>query len=144
MSRVFNRTEIEEILPHRYPFLFVDEVNEIVPGEKIIGLVRVADSGMFLSQDESGKPYFPATLLTEAMAQVGAILILNPSENRGRTIYFRSIDKASFHQRAPAGSAIRIEGVVRRLRGRLGALKMTAFLDGEIAAEAVMGFALSD
>ncbi len=90
MSTAFDRTEIKKILPHREPFLFVDEVLEVVPGEKITGLVR-DDSGTYLIQDESGESYFPPTLLAEAMAQVGAVLVLHSEENRGRTIFFRPI-----------------------------------------------------
>jgi 3-hydroxyacyl-[acyl-carrier-protein] dehydratase len=97
---------------------------------------------MFLVKDESGKPYFPPTLLTEAMAQVGAVLVLNDEGNRGRTIYFRSIEGASFHKKVPAGSTVRVEGVVHRMRGRLGSLKMSAFLGEELVAEGIMSFAL--
>jgi 3-hydroxyacyl-[acyl-carrier-protein] dehydratase len=142
VSTVLYRTDIEEILPHRDPFLFVDEILEIVPGGKIVGVVRVADRGLFLHHDESGKSYFPPTILTEAMAQVGAVLVLHPEENQGRTIYFRSIENAIFHKRVPAGSTLKVEGVVHRLRGRLGSLKMSAFLGDELVAEGTMGFAL--
>jgi 3-hydroxyacyl-[acyl-carrier-protein] dehydratase len=142
VNRVLDRTGIEGILPHRDPFLFVDEIVEIVPSEKIVGVVRVSDTGLFLYHDESGRSYLPQTILTEAMAQVGAVLVLQPEENRGRTIYFRSIEEATFHKKIPSGSTVRVEGVVRRLRGRLGSLKMNAFLDDELVAEGVMGFAL--
>jgi 3-hydroxyacyl-[acyl-carrier-protein] dehydratase len=142
VSAVLYRTDIEGILPHRDPFLFVDEILEIVPREKIVGVVRVADRDLFLHHDKNGKSYFPPTILTEAMAQVGAVLVLHPEENRGRTIYFRSIDNATFHKRVPAGSALKVEGVVRRLRGRLGSLKLSAFLGDELVADGTMGFAL--
>jgi 3-hydroxyacyl-[acyl-carrier-protein] dehydratase len=102
----------------------------------------VADAGFFLSTDGSGKRHFPPTILTEAMAQVGAVLVLHPEENRGRTIFFRSIEEASFLKKVPAGSTVRIEGLVRRMRGRLGSLKMSAFVADELVAEGIMGFAL--
>ncbi|MEE9180581.1 MAG: 3-hydroxyacyl-[acyl-carrier-protein] dehydratase FabZ [Vicinamibacteria bacterium] len=141
MSRVFDRAAIEKILPHRHPFLFVDEVIELVPSERVVGLVRIADNGIFLMKD-GAEPYFPSTLLIEAMAQVGAILVLHPEENHGRTIYFRAIDHAEFHKKVPAGATVRIEGTVRRMRGRLGSLQMKAFLGDVLAAEGVMRFAL--
>ena len=141
MSPVLDRTEVQQILPHRDPFLFVDQVLEVVPGEKIVGLVR-DDSGTYLIKDESGESYFPPTLLAEAMAQMGAVLVLYTKEKRGRTIFFRSIEEAKFHTKVPAGSTVRVVGVVRRLRGRLGSLEMSAFLGEELVAEALMGFAL--
>jgi 3-hydroxyacyl-[acyl-carrier-protein] dehydratase len=141
VSTAFDRTEIKKILPHREPFLFVDEVLEVVPGEKITGLVR-DDSGTYLIQDESGESYFPPTLLAEAMAQVGAVLVLHSEENRGRTIFFRSIEQAHFHARVPAGSTVRVVAEVRRMRGRLGSLKVRAFIGDDLVAEGLMGFAL--
>jgi 3-hydroxyacyl-[acyl-carrier-protein] dehydratase len=142
VSQVLDRAAIEEILPHRHPFLFVDEVIELVPSERVVGRLRIADTGSFLLKDATGVLYFPPTLLVEAMAQVGAILVLYPEENRGRTIYFRAIDHAQFHQKVPAGATVRIEGVVRRMRGRLGSLQTKAFLGDALAAEGLMGFAL--
>jgi 3-hydroxyacyl-[acyl-carrier-protein] dehydratase len=143
VSRAFDRAEIKEILPHRHPFLFVDEVLEIVPRERIVGAFQISESGAYLLRDGAGELHFPPTLLAEAMAQVGAILVLHEPPNRGRTIYFRAIDQARFLLRIPPGATVRVEGVVKRMRGRLGSLSMKAFLDGELAAEGVMGFALS-
>jgi 3-hydroxymyristoyl/3-hydroxydecanoyl-(acyl carrier protein) dehydratase len=83
--------------------------------------------------------------LIEAMAQVGAILVLYSEENQGRTIYFRSIEEARFHENVPAGATLRIEGDVRRLRGRMGTLAMKVFLADApdvLVAEGVMSFAL--
>lgn len=142
MSPILDRREIEKILPHRYPFLFVDEINEITPGKKVSGVVRVGNTGAFLIQDNAGGYYFPPTILTEAMAQVGAVLVLHPEENRGRAIFFRSIDDIRFHKRVPAGCSVRIEGEVRKMRGRLGSLRMSAFHEDDLVAEGVMGFAL--
>jgi 3-hydroxyacyl-[acyl-carrier-protein] dehydratase len=139
---VLDRNEIKKILPHRDPFLFVDEIVEFVTGERITGLVRVSDTAWCLVEDASGSSYFPPSVLTEAMAQVGAVLVMNTEENRGRTIYFRSIDTITFHRNVPAGSTLRVEGVVRRLRGRLGSLQMQALLGDELVADGVMGFAL--
>ncbi len=141
MSRAFDRAEIKKILPHREPFLFVEEVLEVVPGEKITGLIRDG-SGTYLIQDESGESYFPPTLLAEAMAQVGAVLVLLAEENRGRTIFFRSIEEAHFHARVPAGSTVRVVAEVHRMRARLGRLKVRAFIGDDLVAEGLMGFAL--
>lgn len=141
VSPVLDRSEVQQILPHRDPFLFVDQVLEVVPGEKIVGLVR-DESGIQRIKDASGESYFPPTLLVEAMAQVGAVLVLYAKENRGRTIYFRSIEEAKFHAKVPADSTMRVVGEVRRMRGRLGSLKVSAFLGEDLVAEGLMGFAL--
>jgi 3-hydroxyacyl-[acyl-carrier-protein] dehydratase len=142
VSPLLDRAAIQQILPHRDPFLFVDEVLELVPRQRVVGVVRSPETGSLLKDAASGDLGFPATLLLEAMAQVGAILVLHPEENRGRTIYFRSIDSARFHLPVPAGAVIRVEGVVRRIRGRLGTLEMRAFFDDRLAAEGLMSFAL--
>lgn len=142
MSQILDRREIEKILPHRDPFLFVDEIREILPGEKILGVVRVGDTDPFLHRNDGGTSFLPPTILTEAMAQVGAVLVLFPEENRGRTIFFRSIDDIRFDKRIPAGSSLQIIGEVRKMRGRLGSLKMCAYLGDDLVAEGVMGFAL--
>ena len=142
MSRILDRSEIKSILPHRDPFLFVDEVVELIPGERVVGVVRIPENGSLLRGMPKDMRHFPATLLIEAMAQVGAILVLHPEENRGRTIYFRAIDHVQFHKSAPAGAAVRVEGQVRRMRSRLGTLEIKAFLGDTRIAEGLMSFAL--
>lgn len=138
---MLDRAQIQAILPHRPPFLFVDSVSSIVPGERITGDFVVKEGERFLVR-EGGEAYFPATLLAEAMAQVGAILVLYTEENRGKTIYFRSIEEAEFPRRVRVGARIRVEGRVKKLRARFGSLAVEAFVDGELAARGVMSFAL--
>lgn len=138
---MLDRAQIQTVLPHRPPFLFVDEISSIVPGERISGEFLVRESERFLARDENGSS-FPNTLLTEAMAQVGAILVLYPEENRGKTIYFRSIEGAEFLRRVEAGERIRIEAEIRKLRARYGSLAVSAFVDRELVARGVMSFAL--
>ncbi len=138
---MLDRAQIQAILPHRAPFLFVDSISSIVPGERIVGEFLVTETERFLAR-EGDERYFPSTLLTEAMAQVGAILVLFPEENRGRTIYFRSIDEVEFSLRVPVGARVRVEAQVKKLRARFGSLKLEAFVEGELAAKGVMSFAL--
>lgn len=139
---VLSRSEIEAILPHRPPFLFVDAVSEIVPGERIVGEFHVKQTELFLARDGAGAPRLPATILTEAMAQVGAILVLFPEENRGRTIYFRSIEEAEFEESLFVGSTVRVEAKVKKLRSRFGSLAVEARLGDSVIARGVMSFAL--
>ncbi len=138
---MLDRAQIQAVLPHRPPFLFVDTISSIVPGERISGEFLVKESERFLSREEKGT-YFPATLLTEAMAQVGAILVLYPEENRGKTIYFRSIEGVEFIRRVEVGARIRVEAEIRKLRARYGSLAVKAFTDRELLAKGVMSFAL--
>ncbi|HJS73250.1 MAG TPA: 3-hydroxyacyl-[acyl-carrier-protein] dehydratase FabZ [Vicinamibacteria bacterium] len=138
---MLDRTEIQRVLPHRPPFLFVDSIPSIVPGERITGEFLVKETEPFLSR-RGNEAYFPETLLTEAMAQVGAILVLYPEENRGKTIYFRSIEETQFTRRVEVGSRIRVEAAIRKMRSRYGSLAVEAFVDGRLVATGVMSFAL--
>ena len=138
---MLDRTEIKAILPHRESFLFVDSISSIVPGERIEGEFRVKDTELFLAREGEAR-YFPATLLAEAMAQIGAILVLYPEENRGRTIYFRSIEETAFHRRVSVGSLIRVDARIQKLRARYGSLGVAAFVGDDLVARGVMSFAL--
>ena len=138
---MLDRAQIQAILPHRAPFLFVDSISSIVPGERITGEFLVKETERFLAH-EGDERYFPSTLLAEAMAQIGAILVLFPEENRGKTIYFRSIEEAEFGPRVKVGSRIRVVAEIKKLRARYGILGVEAFAEGELAAKGVMSFAL--
>jgi len=138
---MLDRAQIQAILPHRPPFLFVDSISSIVPGERITGEFLVKETERFLARDGEER-YFPSTLLAEAMAQIGAILVLFPEENRGRTIYFRSIEETEFAGRVPVGARLRVEARVKKLRSRFGILAVEAFVENELAARGVMSFAL--
>ena len=142
VARALDRKEIEDILPHRPPFLFVDSVSDFEPGRCITGNFEVKSSGLCL-QEDNGTAFLPNTILVEAMAQVGAILVLHPEENRGRTIFFRAIQDTEFHARIPAGGRVRVEASVRRLRARFGSLTVSAYLDEQLAAQGTMSFALA-
>ena len=137
---LLDRKEIQAILPHREPFLFVHAIREIEPGKRILGELRIDPNELFLMRGD--EPYLPPTLLSEAMAQVGAILVLYPEDNRGRTIYFRAIEQAEFARRVGAGEVVLVEARVRKMRARFGSLAVTASVNGEPAASAVMSFAL--
>jgi 3-hydroxyacyl-[acyl-carrier-protein] dehydratase len=136
-----DRSQIKAILPHREPFLFVDSVSDIEAQRRIVGELHVEDTIRFLSRGVDGV-FLPPTVLAEAMAQVGAILVLFPEDNRGRTIYFRSIQGAEFEARVSLGQTVRIEAEVRRLRSRFGSLAVTARVGDTVVAKGVMSFAL--
>lgn len=134
---------IERILPHRYPFLLVDRVTEFEPDRRIVGLKNVSRNERFLSPiGDGGEPALPPTILTEAVAQVGAILILSKPENRDRLIYFAGIERVRFNGAARPGDSVVIEVLVKRLRSRMGLLAGHARVGDRVLVRGSMTFAL--
>ena len=133
---------IERILLHRYPFLFVDRITELEPDKRIVGVKNVSLNERFLSNNLGQPPALPPTILTEAVAQVGAILILSKAENRDRLIYFMGIERVRFRQPVFPGDVVEIEARVKRLRSRMGQLDGFARVDGRVVVSGTMTFAL--
>ena len=134
-------TAIERILPHRYPFLLVDRVIEFEADKRIVGIKNVSMNERYLSHTGDG-PTLPPTILTEAIAQVGAIMILVKPENHGRTPFFLGIDRVRYRRPVRPGDVVVIEAIVRRLRSRMGILSGTARVGNEVAVHGTMAFAL--
>jgi 3-hydroxyacyl-[acyl-carrier-protein] dehydratase len=134
---------IERILPHRYPFLLVDRITEFEPDKRIVGIKNVSINERYLSTTSgSGRPALPPTILTEVVAQVGAILILAKPEYRDLLIFFRGIDRVRYRGQVFAGDVLTVEARVKRLRNRMGVLEGRARVDGRIVANGAMTFAL--
>ena len=133
---------IERILPHRYPFLLVDRVTELEPDTRIVGVKNVTLNERYLAHSADGPPVMPPTILTEAIAQVGAILILAKPENREKLPYFRSIERVRYRRPVHPGDVVHIEATVMRLRSRVGELRGIARVDGRVVVEGRMTFAL--
>src|SRR4026208_586 len=120
ISLPFDYSAIERILPHRYPFLLVDRVTEFEPDKRIVGIKNVTLSERHLAHREGEPPVLPPTILTEAVAQGGAIMILSKPENRERLIYFMGIERVRYRRPVHAGDVVEIEAMVRRPRSRTG------------------------
>ena len=133
---------IERILLHRYPFLFVDRITEFEVDKRIVGIKNVSLNERYLSQSGGGAPVLPPTILTEAVAQVGAIMILAKPENRQRLIFFAGIERVRYRRPVYAGDVVVIEANVVRLRSRMGLLKGVARVDGKAVIDGTMTFAL--
>lgn len=134
---------IERILPHRYPFLLVDRIVEVEPDKRILGIKNVSINERYLSPGINGQPSaLPPTILTEAVAQVGAILILSKPENRNRLIYFMGIEKVRYRAAVHPGDVVEVEALVKRLRSRMGVLTGRARVGGRVVAHGTMTFAL--
>lgn len=133
---------IERILPHRYPFLLVDRITQLEPDRRIVGVKNVTANERYLSRQPGEAPALPATILTEAVAQVGAILILSKPENREKLIFFMGIDRVRYRGTVHPGDAVAIEARVKRLRGRVGQLDGFARVGDRVVAAGTMTFAL--
>jgi 3-hydroxyacyl-[acyl-carrier-protein] dehydratase len=136
--------DIKAILPHRYPFLLLDRVLEFETDRRIEGIKNVSINERYFIAGPGGVPILPATILTEAMAQAGAVLVLAKPENRSRLIYFMSIDRVRYRRPVTAGDSVRIEARVVRLRNKMGVLHGIARVDGRVVCEGQMTFALGD
>jgi 3-hydroxyacyl-[acyl-carrier-protein] dehydratase len=134
---------IERILPHRYPFLLVDRITEFEPDKRIVGIKNVTLNERYLARSGDELPVLPPTILTEAVAQVGAIMILAKPENREKLIYFRSIERVRYRRPVHPGDVVEIEATVRRLRSRMGQLRGIARVNGKVVVEGTMTFALA-
>ncbi len=133
---------IERILPHRYPFLLVDRITELEVDKRIVGIKNVSLNERYLSHTTNGSPVLPPTILTEAIAQVGAIMILAKPENRQRLPYFMGIERVRYRRPVRPGDVVVIEVDVVRLRSRMGRLKGVARVDGVSVIDGTMTFAL--
>jgi 3-hydroxyacyl-[acyl-carrier-protein] dehydratase len=135
-------TAIERILPHRFPFLLVDRIVELEEDKRIVGIKNVCLNERHLAHQPGHPPAFPPTVLTEAVAQVGAIMILSKAENREKLIYLAGIERVRYRRPVHPGDVVVIEAVVKRLRGRMGVLKGAARVDGRTVIDGTMTFAL--
>src|SRR5579872_4677608 len=133
---------IESILPHRYPFLLVDRITELEVDKRIVGIKNVSLNERYLSTAGGGAPVLPPTMLTEAVAQVGAILVLAKPENRQRLPFFAGIERVRYRRPVHPGDVVVIEASVVRLRSRMGLLKGIARVNGKSVLEGTMTFAL--
>src|SRR5512134_2972420 len=136
--------DIKAILPHRSPFLLVDRVIELEPERRVVAVKNVTTNERYFIAGPGGLPTLPATILTEAMAQAGAVLILSKPENRSRLVYFMGIDRVRYRRPVVAGDQLLLEGEVLRLRSRMGSLRGAARVDGKVVCEGEMTFALGD
>src|SRR5215475_5033412 len=134
---------IERILPHRYPFLLVDRITEYEVDKRIVGIKNVSLGERYLSYASDGRPVLPPTILTEAIAQVGAIMILAKPENQQRLPFFAGIERVRYRRPVYPGDVVEIEALVLRLRSRMGRLRGVARVDGKTVIDGTMTFALS-
>jgi 3-hydroxyacyl-[acyl-carrier-protein] dehydratase len=137
-----DRAGIEAILPHRAPFLLLDEVLELEPGQEVVALLTVCDEhcrGHF-----PGNPIMPGVLMVEALAQAGAVAVLSEEENRGKLALFAGIDGVRFKRIVRPGDVLRLECQLEELRGPVGRGRVRASVDAELAVRGTLTFATQD
>lgn len=140
---ILSATEIQEIIPHRYPMLLIDRIIELEPMKRAVGIKSVTINEQFFIGHFPGKPVMPGVLLLEAMAQVGGVAMLYPEEYRGKLAFFGGMDRVKFRKPVTPGDQLHMVAEIIKLRGLAGKLWAEAFVEGQVVAEAEFLFALS-
>lgn len=136
--------EIKAIIPHRYPFLLVDRIEELEVGVRAVGIKNVTINEPFFQGHFPEYAVMPGVLIVEALAQVGAVAMLMKEENRGRIGFLAGIDNFRFKQQVRPGDTLRLEVEITRLKGAIGRGTGRATVDGKLAAEGELMFALGE
>jgi 3-hydroxyacyl-[acyl-carrier-protein] dehydratase len=134
----FGRDVIEQLIPHRPPFLLVDEIVELEPGRRVVGRREVRADDWWFAGHFPGRPVMPGVLTVEAIAQAGAVAVLAAESNRGKTPFFAGIDDCRFKRIVEPGDVLTLECEFVRVRGPIAKGEGRASVDGELAAEAIL------
>ena len=137
--------EIQEIIPHRHPFLLIDFIDELEPGVRAVGYKSITFNEPQFNGHFPGQPVMPGVLMIEALAQVGAVAILSLPENKGKTAFFGSINNAKFKQMVLPGDRLKLECEIIKRKGPIGVGKAVATnAEGKIAVSAELTFAIQE
>jgi len=136
--------EIEQIIPHRYPFLLVDRIIEIEEGQRAVGIKNVTANEWFFEGHFPGRKVMPGVLIVEALAQVAAVTLLKGVEMAGKSPLFGGIENMRFRKPVLPGDQLRLEFTLEKMRGPIGKGHVKATVDGKLAAEGTISFALVD
>lgn len=135
--------EIMEIIPHRQPFMLIDTIEELEPGTRAVARKCVSYNEPFFQGHFPGEPVMPGVLIVEALAQTGAVAILSLEENKGKTAYFAAVNSAKFKKKVIPGDVLVLETEIIKVKGPMGIGKATATVDGKVAVQAELTFAVS-
>ena len=135
--------EIMEIIPHRQPFMLIDTVEELIPGVRAVARKCVSYNEPFFQGHFPAEPVMPGVLIVEALAQTGAVAILSLEENKGKTAYFAAIQSAKFKKKVVPGDVLVLETEIIKTKASIGIGKATATVDGKVAVQAELPFAVN-
>jgi 3-hydroxyacyl-[acyl-carrier-protein] dehydratase len=141
LPTTLSSAEIQQIIPHRYPFLLVDKIIEMEWGKRAVGIKNVTANEYFFQGHFPDYPVMPGVLIIEAIAQVGAVAVLGMPENRGKIAFFAGVDEVRFKRQVVPGDTLRLEVTMTRLRGPIGQGVGEATVDGELACRGSFMFA---
>ncbi len=133
---------IKQIIPHRYPFLLIDRIEEYEPGSRAVGYKHVTANEPFFQGHFPDYPVMPGVLIVEALAQVGAVALLSLDENAGKLAFFAGIDKVRFKRQVRPGDMLRLEVEITKARAGIGFGSATASVDQELACSGELMFAI--
>lgn len=139
---MLNNIDIQNIIPHRYPFLLVDKITDIEYGKKAVGIKNVTVNEPFFQGHFPGNPIMPGVLIVEAMAQVGAVSILGMEGNKGKLAVFTGIDGLRFRRQVVPGDTLRMEVEMLAFKRGIGKAKAAAYVEDELAASGELMFAI--
>lgn len=141
---MLNKDEIKKIIPQREPFLMIDEVEEYIPGESAVAYKNVSADEWYFKGHFPGNPIMPGVLITESLAQAGAIAILSLEENKGKNALFGGINNMKFKRMIVPGDRLKLELKIIKRKGPIGVGEAIATVDGELAAKGELTFAVVD
>ena len=136
--------QIKETIPHRYPFLLVDKVIEMEKGQRVVAIKNVTVNEPFFQGHFPDYPVMPGVLIIEALAQTGAMAVLGKEQNKGKIGFLAGVDKCRFKKQVTPGDQLKLEVEIIREKGPIGKGKGTATVDGKLACEAEITFAIQD
>lgn len=139
-----NSNQIQDIIPHRYPFLLIDKVLELEPGHSCKAIKNVSANEMQFMGHFPQEHVMPGVLIVEALAQTGAVIILSLPENKGKIAYFAGIDKCKFRQKVVPGDTLELEVEIVKQKGPIGLGTAVARVNGKIAVQAELKFAVGE
>lgn len=139
---MLNIKQIQEIIPHRYPFLLIDRIEDLEPGIKAVGYKNITMNEYFFGGHFPSEPVMPGVLIIEALAQVGAVCLLSLEDLKGKIAYFGGIEKARFREKVIPGDVLRLEVEIIKRRGPIGIGSAKAFVGDKKVCEAELTFAI--
>ncbi len=139
---MLNKEQIKEIIPQREPFLMIDEVETYIPGESATAYKQVEESEWYFKGHFPGNPIMPGVLITESLAQTGAVAILSMEENKGKNALFGGIDKMKFKKMVVPGDKLKLEVKIIKQKGPIGVGEAIATVEGKVVAKGELTFAV--